>query len=151
MYSGLQSIVFYEVQQRAIHKRLYSTKAKNDSADVEGTTERNTELYWPLDYRKNKGIWKCRIGTTEKMQDFKDLERTTTDYRERITPTLFRPTRDLKGLQSTDITQDFSDHILVTTPELGTLEWWISRSMLDPLFFIISRLTKSCTCILKSV
>ena len=25
--------------------------------------------------------------------------------------------------------------------ELGTLEWWISRSMLDPLFFLISRLT----------
>ena len=25
--------------------------------------------------------------------------------------------------------------------ELGTLEWWISRSMLDPPFFLISRLT----------
>ena len=25
--------------------------------------------------------------------------------------------------------------------ELGTLEWWLSRSMLDPLFFLISRLT----------
>ena len=25
--------------------------------------------------------------------------------------------------------------------ELGTLEWWKSRSMLDPLFFVISRLT----------
>ena len=76
-----------------------------------------------------------------KKQDFKDLEWTTTDYRERITPTHFRPTRDLYGLQSTDITQDFSDYIVVTTPELGTLEWWISRSMLDPLFFLILRLT----------
>ena len=26
-------------------------------------------------------------------------------------------------------------------PELGTLEWWISRSMRNPLFFLISRLT----------
>jgi len=26
-------------------------------------------------------------------------------------------------------------------PELGTLEWWISRSILDPLCFLISRLT----------
>ena len=76
-----------------------------------------------------------------KKQDFKDLEWTTTDYRERITPTHFRPTRDLYGLKSTDITQDFSDYIVVTTPELGTLEWWISRSMLDPLFFLILRLT----------
>ena len=27
------------------------------------------------------------------------------------------------------------------SPELRTLEWWISRSMLDLLFFLISRLT----------
>ena len=26
------------------------------------------------------------------------------------------------------------------SPELGTLEWWMSRSMVDPLFFLISRL-----------
>ena len=26
-------------------------------------------------------------------------------------------------------------------PELQTLEWWILRSMLDPLLFLISRLT----------
>ena len=25
-------------------------------------------------------------------------------------------------------------------PELGTLEWWISRLMLNPLFLVISRL-----------
>ena len=26
------------------------------------------------------------------------------------------------------------------SPELGTLEWWMSRSMVDSLFFLISRL-----------
>ena len=35
--------------------------------------------------------------------------------------------------------------------EMNTLEYWISRLMLDHLFFLISRLTKSCVCILKSV
>ena len=30
--------------------------------------------------------------------------------------------------------------LLETEPELETLEWWISRLMLDPLFFLISRL-----------
>ena len=39
----------------------------------------------------------------------------------------------------------------VLGPELKTLEWWISRLMRDPLFFIISRLILSCTCTLKSV
>jgi len=29
-------------------------------------------------------------------------------------------------------------------PELGTLEWWISGLMLDPLFFLISRLDFAC-------
>ena len=29
----------------------------------------------------------------------------------------------------------------INASELKTLEWWISRSMLDPLFFLISRLT----------
>ena len=31
------------------------------------------------------------------------------------------------------------------------LSWWISRSMLDPPLLLISRLTSSCTCILKRV
>ena len=43
--------------------------------------------------------------------------------------------------------------ILNMHSELGTLEWWISRSMLDPLLiliFLISRLTLSCiTCTFK--
>ena len=30
--------------------------------------------------------------------------------------------------------------ITVSTPELKTLEWWISGLMLNPLFFLISRL-----------
>jgi len=30
-------------------------------------------------------------------------------------------------------------------PELGTLEWWISGLMLDPLFFFISRLSMACS------
>ena len=30
-------------------------------------------------------------------------------------------------------------------PELGTLEWWISGLMLDPLFLLISRLNIACT------
>ena len=29
--------------------------------------------------------------------------------------------------------------------ELGTLEWWISGLMLDPLFFLISRLNIACS------
>jgi len=29
--------------------------------------------------------------------------------------------------------------------ELKTLEWWISGLMLDPLFFLISRLNKACS------
>ena len=28
---------------------------------------------------------------------------------------------------------------------LGTFEWWISRLMLDPLFFLISRLNNDCS------
>ena len=28
-------------------------------------------------------------------------------------------------------------------PELGTFEWWISGLMLDPLFFLISRLNNA--------
>ena len=35
--------------------------------------------------------------------------------------------------------------ILVIPPELGTLEWWISGLMLDPLFFLISRLNIACS------
>ena len=30
-------------------------------------------------------------------------------------------------------------------PELGTFEWWISGLMLDPLFFLISRVNKACS------
>jgi len=30
-------------------------------------------------------------------------------------------------------------------PEPGTLEWWISGLMLDPLFFLISRLNNACS------
>ena len=30
------------------------------------------------------------------------------------------------------------------TPELGTLEWWISGLMLDPFFFLISKLNIAC-------
>ena len=29
----------------------------------------------------------------------------------------------------------------IKEPELGTLEWWISGLMLNPLFLLISRLT----------
>ena len=29
--------------------------------------------------------------------------------------------------------------------ELGSLEWWISGLMLDPLFFLISRLNVACS------
>jgi len=29
--------------------------------------------------------------------------------------------------------------------ELGTFEWWISGLMLDPLFFLISRLNNACS------
>jgi len=31
-----------------------------------------------------------------------------------------------------------------TLSELGTLEWWISGLMLDPFFFLISRLNIAC-------
>ena len=30
-------------------------------------------------------------------------------------------------------------------PELGTFDWWISGLMLDPLFFLISRLNNACS------
>ena len=30
-------------------------------------------------------------------------------------------------------------------PELGTLEWWISGLMLNPLFFLISRINIACS------
>ena len=49
----------------------------------------------------------------------------------------------------------FNDHILqlilflhkymILKTELGTFEWWISELMLDPLFFLISRLNKACS------
>ena len=35
--------------------------------------------------------------------------------------------------------------MFVKTPELGTFEWWISGLMLDPLFFLISRLNNACS------
>ena len=31
--------------------------------------------------------------------------------------------------------------VMENLPELGSLEWWISRLMLNPLFLLISRLT----------
>ena len=34
---------------------------------------------------------------------------------------------------------------MVCYTELGTLEWWISGLMLDPLFFLISRLNMACS------
>ena len=36
------------------------------------------------------------------------------------------------------------EEILIFT-ELGTFEWWISGLMLDPLFFLISRLNFACS------
>ena len=36
-------------------------------------------------------------------------------------------------------------NIKVLTSELGTFEWWISGLMLDPLFFLISKLTNACS------
>ena len=33
----------------------------------------------------------------------------------------------------------------ITLPELETFEWWISGLMLDPLFFLISRLNNACS------
>ena len=35
--------------------------------------------------------------------------------------------------------------IICISPELGTFEWWISGLMLDPLFFLISRLNNACS------
>jgi len=32
----------------------------------------------------------------------------------------------------------------VIPTELGTFEWWISGLMLDPLFFLLSRLNNAC-------
>ena len=36
-------------------------------------------------------------------------------------------------------------HSKVFSSELGTFEWWISGLMLDPLFFLISRLNNACS------
>ena len=33
----------------------------------------------------------------------------------------------------------------VIPTELGTFEWWISGLMLDPLFFLLSRLNNACS------
>jgi len=39
----------------------------------------------------------------------------------------------------------FYSYTLAFYPELKTLEWWISKSMLDLLFFLISRLNNACS------
>jgi len=36
-------------------------------------------------------------------------------------------------------------HSKVFSSELGTLEWWISGLILDPLFFLISRINNACS------
>ena len=38
-----------------------------------------------------------------------------------------------------------SEPLEIRGSELGTLEWWISGLMLDPLFFLISRLNMACS------
>jgi len=35
--------------------------------------------------------------------------------------------------------------MVLTKAELGTFEWYISGLMLDPLFFLISRLNNACS------
>ena len=37
----------------------------------------------------------------------------------------------------------WQDYVILKLTELGTLEWWISGLMLNPLFLLSSRLTKS--------
>ena len=39
----------------------------------------------------------------------------------------------------------FLDKYMILKTELGTFEWWISELMLDPLFFLISRLNNACS------
>ena len=36
-------------------------------------------------------------------------------------------------------------HAVEVNPETGNFEWWTSGLMLDPLFFLISRLNKACS------
>ena len=38
----------------------------------------------------------------------------------------------------------YDSFLLVYIPDLGTFECWISGFMLDPLFFLISRLNNAC-------
>ena len=37
------------------------------------------------------------------------------------------------------------NHLFYAGPELGTFKWWTSGLMLDPLFFLISRLNIACS------
>jgi len=59
--------------------------------------------------------------------------------------------RELQRLINTYNMQYFPQHVLLCTrtvhdqSELKTLEWWISGIMLNPLFFLISRLNIACS------
>ena len=44
------------------------------------------------------------------------------------------------------ITNSLKIRLIFILTELGTLEWWISRSMLDPLFFFNLETNQSWTC-----
>ena len=47
-------------------------------------------------------------------------------------------------LSLSSLTSSNNLSLCILWPELGTLEWWISGLMLDPLFFLISRLNIAC-------
>jgi len=51
---------------------------------------------------------------------------------------------DIKKKRGSRINLDIH-HSKVFSSEQGTFEWWISELMLDPLFFLISRLNNACS------
>ena len=62
---------------------------------------------------------------------------------------VFRWTLLFKGTVSIISNDDDARFTTITlkvmSAELGTLEWWISGLMLNPLFFLISRLNNACS------
>ena len=100
---------------------------------------------WELDLRLRYGLW--QVDSNDEHERKRCLDGSGSIWRKHIFREVWRVQLGDYSLGNVNASSSFWRWIELRTfkwdipnPELGTIEWWISGLMLDPLFRLISRL-----------